>query len=69
MAFPVPPQTFRCNDCQWKKTIPHTIGDVRMPGLNHIDCCSRCGSSNIQRFPASPLEITLARLGGLLGPR
>lgn len=69
MAFPTSPQTFRCIDCQWKKTIPHAIGDVRMPGLNHIDQCARCGSTHIERRPASALEVTLARLGGLAGKR
>ena len=69
MAFPSPPQTFRCRDCQWKKTIPFTIGDVRMPGLNHIDRCGQCGGTNMEQVPASRLEITLAQLSGLIGKR
>lgn len=69
MAFPSPPQTFRCRDCQWKKTIPFTIGDVRIPGLNHIDRCGQCGGTHIEQLPASRLEITLAQLSGLIGKR
>lgn len=69
MAFPIPPQTFRCADCQWSKTIPHTTGDVRLPGFNYIEHCGNCGSGNIQARLASPLEITLARLGSLLRRR
>jgi rubredoxin len=69
MAFPSPPQTFRCRDCQWKKTIPFTIGDVRIPGLNHIDRCGQCGGTNMEQVPASRLEITLAQLSGLIGKR
>ena len=69
MAFPSPPQTFRCRDCQWKKTIPFTIGDVRIPGLNHIDRCGQCGGTNMEQVPASRLEITLAQLSGLIDKR
>ena len=69
MAFPSPPQTFRCSDCHWKKTIPFTIGDVRIPGLNHIDRCGQCGGTNMEQVPASRLEITLAQLSGLIGKR
>lgn len=69
MAFPLPPQTFRCRDCQWKKTIPFTIGDVRISGLNHIDRCGQCGGTNMEQAPASRLEITLAQLSGLIGKR
>jgi transcription elongation factor Elf1 len=64
-----PPQTFHCSNCGWKKTIAHAIGDVRIPGLNHIDRCGNCGSNSLEGKPASPLEITLTKLGGLLGRR
>jgi len=62
MALLTPPQTFRCSDCNWKMSTPHPPGDVRLPGLDHIDNCLQCGSSRIERRNASAVETTLARL-------
>ena len=67
MAFPIPPQTFRCTYCQWKKTITQAISDVRIPGFNHVDTCPHCGGKHIQQRTASLMELALARVGSLLG--
>lgn len=69
MAFPIPPQTFSCGDCHWKMTTPHSVGDVRIPGLNHFTTCPRCAGGRIEQKNASAIEITMAKLGLLARQR
>ena len=69
MVVPVPPRTFHCDDCGWKKTVPHAGSDVRIPGYDHFAQCPDCGKSDVRSQPASTLEILAARAGQLLRRR
>ena len=69
MVIPVPPRTFRCDDCGWKKTVPHQSSDVRIPGYDHFDACPACGKSNVRSQAASGLEVIAAKAAQLFGKR
>ena len=69
MVIAVPPRTFRCDDCGWKKTVPQTGSDVRIPGYDHFAQCPDCGKPNVRSQKASTLEVLSARAGQLLGRR
>lgn len=60
MAFPGPPITYQCTQCDWKMTDPST-SDVLL-----TNTCPKCGSK-VEMRPASTMEITLAKLGKMFG--
>lgn len=68
MVFPLPPLTFSCRICTWKKTYPHEVSDARIPGLTHFAHCPRCGSA-VESRRANPLDILSARIGHALRKR
>lgn len=60
MAFPLPPRTYQCTQCGWKKTILDT-SDVLIRGGNHFDACPKCGGE-VKSHRATLLELPFAQM-------
>ena len=66
MPIPVPVTTFHCPNCGWQKTaVPRS--DALIRGHNWFDCCPQCQYENLDRRPASTVELLAAKTRALIG--
>lgn len=67
MPVPMRPFVLQCPACQWRHTVvPRS--DVLSPG-DWVEQCPGCGSRQIERRPATELEVLVARFKQWLAPR
>ena len=62
MPIPLPPKTYVCNNCNWKKTI-HFDSDVIMP-WQVIHICQKCHSPNLSEKFEKPRRSLFDKLFG-----
>jgi hypothetical protein len=62
MAAPLPPRTYVCPSCGWKKHVTST-SDALIEGISGFRNCQKCGNGHLEVHASNTLETLRGGLG------